>query len=486
LLSCLFKYLRAMARRRGRNNENSRQAGVIKFTPSARSRLVVTSATTAAGLLAWTAATRFQQAHQPSKQGAVALSSGSDVGLHGDQPLDTTFVGWTRIACSARKRWHIDIANVHRSPHSCAIVSAAAASSELPVSDVMFYGSVVVIFSLGLAIGLLVKATNPPNDTPPRGDMPRLAAWLAVQAPPQPKRATSSKACTEKLKLEPATSMWDLWQLFSFTSTRIIEEVPSMMFEKNFWLSFALQVSAFPRTYWDWEKYEACSVEEILLGPEKTVVGPIPDAVVSWSANVPRAVANEWSTQRERRDERERIENERERQVVEECGRMVSNYGLAVIAREPRDDGQNGAILAGATVRVKRLPQGCHIDEECYIDEESLRADSTSSAGAQTRPAVICTVNLAAVSRSSALEAVAYMDTLAVAREQCGKGIAGQLLTFAEDKARLWGLRLLALHVHRDNWSALQFYERRGFEVTSDWMGWGSTYFLLLKPLDPL
>lgn len=98
-------------------------------------------------------------------------------------------------------------------------------------------------------------------------------------------------------------------------------------------------------------------------------------------------------------------------------------------------------------------------------------------------PSVLCTVDLDVVMEAGALEAVAYIESIAVARAWRGSGLASRLLNFMENKARAWGLRLLALHVHRDNWSALRFYEKKGFEVTSDWLGWGEKFFLLLKPL---
>jgi len=234
-------------------------------------------------------------------------------------------------------------------------------------------------------------------------------------------------------------SVGALWEAYAFATREIVEEVPSMLFEKNYIVSLVLRLSAFPSVYSNWEKYESCAVDEVSLGPSGTVLGPLDLE----GAAVP---IRDWRPEKE---------------LVLECGKMVDDYGLSLIAR----DGVAG-IVGMATLRVKRLPEGCHVD---WDGEED--------------PSVVCTVEIDAVYEAAGLEAVAYLESIAVARGWRGSGLAASLLAFVEEKARTWGLKLLALHVHRDNWSALRFYSRRGFEVTSDWLGWGSAFFLLLKPL---
>lgn len=78
---------------------------------------------------------------------------------------------------------------------------------------------------------------------------------------------------------------------------------------------------------------------------------------------------------------------------------------------------------------------------------------------------------------------VAYLEQFAVATEWRGSGLSARILHRAEDMARRWGLRILTLHVQRDDWGPLRFYQKHGFEITSDWMGRGPQRFLLMKLL---
>ncbi|CAJ1358520.1 unnamed protein product [Effrenium voratum] len=206
-----------------------------------------------------------------------------------------------------------------------------------------------------------------------------------------------------------------------------------MVVERNFLVSTLLQLTSFPTTLSDWSTYEACALEELDAGPSGTVLGSLSQD----RTTLP----------------------DQPRQVVLECGKMIESYGLSLLIRTP-----GGSDIIGASVlRVKRLPEGCHISD----DMEEVQ----------------CTVDADVVLDAGALEAVGYIESIAVARPWRGAGLASKLLSFMEDKAQAWGLRLIALHVHRDNWSALRFYQKKGFEVTSDWLGWGEQFFLLLKPL---
>jgi len=78
---------------------------------------------------------------------------------------------------------------------------------------------------------------------------------------------------------------------------------------------------------------------------------------------------------------------------------------------------------------------------------------------------------------------VAYLEQFAVATEWRGSGLSARILHRAEDMARRWGLGILTLHVQRDDWGPLRFYQKHGFEITSDWMGRGPQRFLLMKLL---
>ncbi|CAE8720316.1 unnamed protein product, partial [Polarella glacialis] len=141
------------------------------------------------------------------------------------------------------------------------------------------------------------------------------------------------------LRLETVSSVQELWEIYAFASRQIVQEVPSMLLERNFLVSLALQLAAFPSVYSSWEQYESCAVEELSLGPTGTVLGPLPrDAPQSFPAGS-------------------------EQQVVLECGKMIDNYGLSLIARGGVS-GSSEEIAGVATLRVKRLPEGCHVDDD--------------------------------------------------------------------------------------------------------------------------
>lgn len=304
----------------------------------------------------------------------------------------------------------------------------------------------LLVFVVGWA---LYTIANPTNDVVPAGRMPSLSDWLKKapqlagswggRAPPAAEDVADARRRSQAdLKLETVSSLGELWEQYTFSTREIVQEVPSMAVERNFIVQVLLQLTSFPTTFSDWNNYEACAVQELEAGPQGTVLKSLSED----RAELPEGEA---------------------REVVLECGKMIDSYGLSLIIREP---GEGKELISASVLRVKRLPEGCHISDD------------------MEEPSVQCTVDLEVVLEAGALEAVAYIESIAVARPWRGAGLASRLLNFMEDKARAWGLRLIALHVHRDNWSALRFYEKKGFEVTSDWLGWGDKFFLLLKPLE--
>jgi GNAT superfamily N-acetyltransferase len=60
-------------------------------------------------------------------------------------------------------------------------------------------------------------------------------------------------------------------------------------------------------------------------------------------------------------------------------------------------------------------------------------------------------------------EPCGYISLLATTPEAEGTGVAGRLMSAAEDWARGRGYRLISLDVFADNRRAVDFYERRGF-----------------------
>eukprot|EP00913_Durusdinium_trenchii_P029929 g28046.t1 len=259
------------------------------------------------------------------------------------------------------------------------------------------------------------------------------------------------------VKLKALKKEWRLWEQYTFSTREIVQEVPSMAVERNFLVSLLLQLTSFPTTLSDWNNYESCAVQELEAGATGTVL----DSLAADRAEIPPGEP---------------------REVVLECGKMIDAYGLSLIIREP---GESRGLVGASVLRVKRLPEGCHISDD------------------MEEPSVQCNVDLDVVMEAGALEAVGYIESIAVARAWRGCGLAydvdvGDDFVYTAvdwqldyrvnnirkmmEEARAWGLRLIALHVHRDNWSALRFYEKKGFEVTSDWLGWGKKFFLLLKP----
>lgn len=230
--------------------------------------------------------------------------------------------------------------------------------------------------------------------------------------------------------------------MYAFATWQIVDEVPSMMLERTYLWNLLGRLLTFPDVYTNWERVETCAVDEVTLGPSSTSLDPVQQ--VPKPASVSDA------------------------DLVDACSELLDDYGLSIIARAPADsDAADGTVVGTATLRAKRLPEGCHIREE---DPES-------------GPAVVCNPDLDAIYEAEGLEGVAYLETIAVDTAWRGTGLAERMLQFVEDKSRAWGFTAMSLHVHRDNWGALTFYKRRGYEATSDWLGYGDRFFLLLKPL---
>ncbi|KAG2435611.1 hypothetical protein HYH02_011902 [Chlamydomonas schloesseri] len=69
----------------------------------------------------------------------------------------------------------------------------------------------------------------------------------------------------------------------------------------------------------------------------------------------------------------------------------------------------------------------------------------------------------------------AYVSSMCVAPTARRRGVAQALMSAAEEQARLWGQRQLALHVYRDNAPAVQLYGGCGMAVVNtdpDWKAW--------------
>ena len=140
-------------------------------------------------------------------------------------------------------------------------------------------------------------------------------------------------------------------------------------------------------------------------------------------------------------------------------------------------------LVGTLAVRVKWLPQGCHIREAGHQLDVFYTNPSPHQELQDEGKRVVRTVPYAEVNASLGLEPVAYLEQFAVAEEFRGTGLSLRMLRYAEDLARAWGLKILTLHVQRDDWQPLRFYQKNGFEITSDWMGRGPQRFLLIKPL---
>jgi len=175
------------------------------------------------------------------------------------------------------------------------------------------------------------------------------------------------------------TSPAELWETYTFATGQIVEEVPSMAFERNYVNRMVLQAASFPRVYQEWETYESCALEEVSLGPDATSLGPLGPL-----GGLPGQAARS-------RDPGSEAEASADREVVLACGEMVEEYGLSLAAREDGAGAGEGSLAGCATMRVKRLPEDCHID----YDEES------------EEPSVVCTVDRRAVSEAEGLEGVA-------------------------------------------------------------------------------
>jgi GNAT superfamily N-acetyltransferase len=64
---------------------------------------------------------------------------------------------------------------------------------------------------------------------------------------------------------------------------------------------------------------------------------------------------------------------------------------------------------------------------------------------------------------------VTSIDSLVVDREIRSRGVGAALLAAVCDNARLAGARVVDLHSNRSRLDARRFYERHGFEVTSNY-----------------
>lgn len=298
---------------------------------------------------------------------------------------------------------------------------------------------IAIILILGLFFG------PQSNKIPPRGRVPRLARWLE-KAPVRPRVAGPATAAPRArdlstLHFEPVGSVNELWDVFTFTSTRLVEDVPSAVRTSGALADTFSRAALFPVVALEWKRYEGCAVDEVSLGPSSSSLSFAGDAVAA-----PPILT--------------RRNGDSETDIVAQCSELIDEFGLSVVARLP------GQPIAGvATLRVKRLPSECHVEEY----EDGLNE-------------VVC-VDYDAALDAPGLEAVAYLEIIAVAKDWRGSGLANRLLQWVEEKSRAWGLSIMALHVHRDNWAALKFYERNGYESTSDWLGLGPDFFLLLKPL---
>ena len=61
----------------------------------------------------------------------------------------------------------------------------------------------------------------------------------------------------------------------------------------------------------------------------------------------------------------------------------------------------------------------------------------------------------------------AYIQTIEVALETCGKGVGRELLTRIENSARLAGAAFIWLHVEETNAAAIRLYEAQGYRCES-------------------
>ncbi|BFI24556.1 hypothetical protein MPTK2_1g12680 [Marchantia polymorpha subsp. ruderalis] len=62
----------------------------------------------------------------------------------------------------------------------------------------------------------------------------------------------------------------------------------------------------------------------------------------------------------------------------------------------------------------------------------------------------------------------AYLSNVCVAEEVRRRGVGMELVEYAKETAKLWGIRYLYVHVVADNISARKLYEKAGFEYESE------------------
>ncbi|CAE7412183.1 unnamed protein product [Symbiodinium necroappetens] len=268
---------------------------------------------------------------------------------------------------------------------------------------------------------------------PPRGRTPSLKAWLR-RRPPFPKRPETEKlrnpeggasdvGMMQQVYLRPATTLSGVWEAYLFAGS--FSTIPA-----------ALQILEFPAAFLDWRRSDG-------------LIPGLPNTPPPLDPTKLRALPGN------------------EDDVVKACDEMIDSYGGVLCAVYERPEGSESELLGTLALRVKWLPDACR-----SYDQEGLE-----------RGRVVRTVPFKAVLEGRGLEAVAYLEQFAVAPDWRGSGLAARMLQEAEERARFWGLHLLALHVQRDDWQPLRFFEKTGFEISSDWMGRGPQFFLLVKLL---
>ncbi|CAJ1369237.1 unnamed protein product, partial [Effrenium voratum] len=236
---------------------------------------------------------------------------------------------------------------------------------------------------------------------PPRGRMPSLRGWLR-RAPPRPKRLG-----LQKLGSESSEDMTAGIQLRPATSLSSIWE--AYLFAGSFSdIPVALQLLEFPQAFLDWRRSDG-------LIPGLPNTPPAIDPIFSRKA-VPGS----------------------EDEVVRACDEMLDSYGGVLLAVSESE------LVGTLAVRVKWLPQACHLGADGGNGKVAVR-----------------TVPYAQVQEAPGLEPVAYLEQFAVAPAWRGTGLAARLLGEAEIMARQWGLGLVTLHVQRDDWQPLRFYQKQ-------------------------
>ena len=77
-----------------------------------------------------------------------------------------------------------------------------------------------------------------------------------------------------------------------------------------------------------------------------------------------------------------------------------------------------------------------------------------------------------------------YIDTVSVSPSFQGRGIAKELFSFAEQKAKELGFKKISLLVDFENLKALALYEKLGFEDNEILKVSGSNFYHMIKQLD--